>query len=282
MTKLAADPTKCDNCVDDREPLDSQQELILKIIKDKFNECNEFRNSDIESDKESVKYCCVCKKFIPEFHKYKLKDSVNPTNTYGTINPVVVINIFKDEDADHIPIGGVINEAFLNNEDDTRFDLRIIPEVDEEYQSDPTLERPASRGDTPFGHSDKWRTSSKRSMVSMKSHNSTQLRTMTPSRRRSSAITSNSSEKRRESIRNMLFGDPELSLRRFSQDIRSTVNEEKKLSDEYETYKVIFLQVFVPFLIAGFGNVGAGLILDYVQHWDVFQSVSELFILIAS
>lgn len=42
----------------------------------------------------------------------------------------------------------------------------------------------------------------------------------------------------------------------------------------------VAIQVFVPFLIAGFGTVGAGLVLDIIQHWQVFQKVSELFILV--
>lgn len=42
----------------------------------------------------------------------------------------------------------------------------------------------------------------------------------------------------------------------------------------------VAIQVFVPFLIAGFGTVGAGLVLDIIQHWLVFQKVSELFILV--
>ncbi|KAL5015109.1 hypothetical protein ScPMuIL_009379 [Solemya velum] len=42
----------------------------------------------------------------------------------------------------------------------------------------------------------------------------------------------------------------------------------------------IALQVFIPFIIAGFGTVGAGMVLDIVQHWDVFQEVSEVFILV--
>lgn len=40
------------------------------------------------------------------------------------------------------------------------------------------------------------------------------------------------------------------------------------------------IQVFVPFLVAGLGMVGAGLVLDVVQHWDVYQRVSEVFILV--
>lgn len=42
----------------------------------------------------------------------------------------------------------------------------------------------------------------------------------------------------------------------------------------------IAFQVFIPFLIAGFGTVGAGLVLDIVQHWEVFQKISEVFILV--
>ncbi|KFM73846.1 Solute carrier family 41 member 1, partial [Stegodyphus mimosarum] len=30
----------------------------------------------------------------------------------------------------------------------------------------------------------------------------------------------------------------------------------------------------------GFGTVGAGLVLDVVQHWEVFRVVSEIFILV--
>jgi len=35
-------------------------------------------------------------------------------------------------------------------------------------------------------------------------------------------------------------------------------------------------------MIAGFGNVGAGLILDNVQHWTVFVSITEMFVLVPS
>ncbi|KAK8769943.1 hypothetical protein V5799_013592, partial [Amblyomma americanum] len=39
-------------------------------------------------------------------------------------------------------------------------------------------------------------------------------------------------------------------------------------------------KVFVPFLTAGFGTVGAGLVLDAVQQWPAFARVTELFILV--
>ncbi|XP_036432070.1 LOW QUALITY PROTEIN: solute carrier family 41 member 2 [Colossoma macropomum] len=40
------------------------------------------------------------------------------------------------------------------------------------------------------------------------------------------------------------------------------------------------LQILVPFLLAGLGTVMAGMLLDVVQHWDVFQTVTEIFILV--
>lgn len=42
------------------------------------------------------------------------------------------------------------------------------------------------------------------------------------------------------------------------------------------------LQVMAAFIVAGFGNVGAGLILDFVKEWPVFLHVNELFILVPS
>ena len=40
------------------------------------------------------------------------------------------------------------------------------------------------------------------------------------------------------------------------------------------------IEIFIPFLLAGFGMVLAGILLDFVQHWTVFKSCSELFILV--
>lgn len=42
----------------------------------------------------------------------------------------------------------------------------------------------------------------------------------------------------------------------------------------------IGLQVFFPFLVAGFGTVSAGILLDVVQHWQVYKDISEIFILV--
>lgn len=42
-----------------------------------------------------------------------------------------------------------------------------------------------------------------------------------------------------------------------------------------ETFLSITLQIFFPFLIAGLGMVGAGLVLDVVQHWVSLSLRSE-------
>lgn len=40
------------------------------------------------------------------------------------------------------------------------------------------------------------------------------------------------------------------------------------------------LQVIPPFFLAGLGTLAAGLLLDEVQHWEVFKTISELFVLV--
>ncbi|XP_064012134.1 solute carrier family 41 member 3 isoform X2 [Pogoniulus pusillus] len=42
----------------------------------------------------------------------------------------------------------------------------------------------------------------------------------------------------------------------------------------------ICLQVLLPYLLAGLGMVMAGMVLDHVQHWDVFRTITEVFILV--
>ncbi|XP_075980407.1 solute carrier family 41 member 1-like [Anticarsia gemmatalis] len=59
-------------------------------------------------------------------------------------------------------------------------------------------------------------------------------------------------------------------------------NEEKPPDIKYEKENswVAGVQMFVSFLLAGFGMVAASLLLDVVQHWDVFTKVSEVYILV--
>ncbi|XP_037131552.1 solute carrier family 41 member 1-like isoform X2 [Syngnathus acus] len=43
---------------------------------------------------------------------------------------------------------------------------------------------------------------------------------------------------------------------------------------------LIALQVLVPFLVSGLGLVFAGVVMDLIQHWDVFKVITEVFILV--
>uniref|UniRef100_A0A8C4ZXR3 Solute carrier family 41 member n=1 Tax=Gadus morhua TaxID=8049 RepID=A0A8C4ZXR3_GADMO len=42
----------------------------------------------------------------------------------------------------------------------------------------------------------------------------------------------------------------------------------------------IAAQVLVPYLVSGLGMVSAGIVMDLIQHWEVFQVISEIFILV--
>ena len=42
----------------------------------------------------------------------------------------------------------------------------------------------------------------------------------------------------------------------------------------------VLKEVCLPYLSAGLGMVGAGMVLDTVQYWDVFQNIPQLFILV--
>ncbi|XP_057243697.1 solute carrier family 41 member 1-like, partial [Malurus melanocephalus] len=63
-------------------------------------------------------------------------------------------------------------------------------------------------------------------------------------------------------------------------DDTSTERGPEPASPLKETSFSIGLQVLFPFLLAGFGTVAAGMVLDIVQHWDVFKYVTEVFILV--
>ncbi|XP_073327063.1 solute carrier family 41 member 1-like [Pagrus major] len=49
---------------------------------------------------------------------------------------------------------------------------------------------------------------------------------------------------------------------------------------EEESSIAICLQVLFPYLLAGMGMVMAGMVLDNVQHWEVFKVITEVFILV--
>lgn len=49
---------------------------------------------------------------------------------------------------------------------------------------------------------------------------------------------------------------------------------------KHEEWWHVLLQVSIPFFIAGIGTIGAGIVLGRVERWTVFQTVSDLFILV--
>jgi len=88
---------------------------------------------------------------------------------------------------------------------------------------------------------------------------------------------------RKPSFRNIFLGVPEPERRRFSEDIRGANLATKcQALESKETKRVLILQVFIPFLLSGFGNVGAGLFLNYAQTWRVFRDNTIFYMLLAT
>ncbi|KAI9531276.1 hypothetical protein NQZ68_000774 [Dissostichus eleginoides] len=47
-----------------------------------------------------------------------------------------------------------------------------------------------------------------------------------------------------------------------------------------ESSWLIAAQVIVPYLVSGLGLVSAGIVMDLIQHWEVFKVITEVFILV--
>jgi len=63
-------------------------------------------------------------------------------------------------------------------------------------------------------------------------------------------------------------------------DVEEEVKEaEEEEVVEEESWRVL-VEVTPPYLVAGLGMVGAGLLLDTVQHWEVYRELPELFIMV--
>uniref|UniRef100_A0A8C4NRW6 Solute carrier family 41 member n=1 Tax=Dicentrarchus labrax TaxID=13489 RepID=A0A8C4NRW6_DICLA len=82
--------------------------------------------------------------------------------------------------------------------------------------------------------------------------------------------------------------EPMLAERRLSgeeADAEEEEDEEEGLGSDVqnmpkESPLAMALQILLPFLLAGFGTVSAGMVLDIVQHWEAFQYITEIFILV--
>ncbi|XP_055725621.1 solute carrier family 41 member 3-like isoform X2 [Salvelinus fontinalis] len=47
-----------------------------------------------------------------------------------------------------------------------------------------------------------------------------------------------------------------------------------------ESAWLILAQILLPYVVAGLGMVAAGIVMDLVQHWEVFREITEVFILV--
>ncbi|XP_061570776.1 solute carrier family 41 member 2 [Cololabis saira] len=82
--------------------------------------------------------------------------------------------------------------------------------------------------------------------------------------------------------------EPMLAERRLSGEEENEDGDEHEeegpgadvLNMPKESPLAMALQILVPFLLAGFGTVSAGMVLDIVQHWEAFQYITEIFILV--
>lgn len=75
-----------------------------------------------------------------------------------------------------------------------------------------------------------------------------------------------------------IYGGLPITKERARLSILSIQSEKQKLVEE--RWYQIFIQVSVPFFIAGIGTIGAGLVLNRVQEYKVFKNINELFVLV--
>ncbi|KAL3976535.1 T-box protein 2 [Sarotherodon galilaeus] len=81
--------------------------------------------------------------------------------------------------------------------------------------------------------------------------------------------------------------EPMLTEKRLSGEKADGEEEEEEEGLESNTQNMpkesalaMAFQILVPFLLAGFGTVSAGMVLDIVQHWEAFRYITEIFILV--
>jgi len=68
---------------------------------------------------------------------------------------------------------------------------------------------------------------------------------------------------------------------KMGQEARKLADKDSKdVQDVSESWSSVLVQVTPPYLCAGLGMVCAGLVLDSVQYWPVFQTLPELFIMV--
>ena len=89
-------------------------------------------------------------------------------------------------------------------------------------------------------------------------------------------------EDKEESPGSHSSAEMELKQRKVAKDENDGGSDdfsEQKVIEE-EKMSTVLGQVTLPYLVAGLGMVAAGLLLDKVQHWQVFVDLPELFIMV--
>ncbi|XP_056636484.1 solute carrier family 41 member 1-like isoform X2 [Diorhabda sublineata] len=90
----------------------------------------------------------------------------------------------------------------------------------------------------------------------------------------------NSLLSKKNSVREMytIYGGLSITKENARLSILSIQSEKQKLVEE--RWYQIFIQVSIPFFIAGLGTIGAGIVLNRVQEYEVFKNIDALFVLV--
>ncbi|KAG7239848.1 hypothetical protein INR49_030561 [Caranx melampygus] len=93
-------------------------------------------------------------------------------------------------------------------------------------------------------------------------------------------------DRRRETLHkplfNMVVTRLELELRYQGKKLRGVTWKLTRSEHGFlpESSWLIAAQVMVPYLVSGLGMVSAGIVMDLIQHWEVFKVITEVFILV--
>lgn len=76
--------------------------------------------------------------------------------------------------------------------------------------------------------------------------------------------------------------EPDGTFHPFTLSEKDEFSEEnvEKTEHQPESSLTMLFTITIPFFIAGFGMVGAGVLLDIVQDWDLYQNIHEIIILV--
>ncbi|XP_076262571.1 solute carrier family 41 member 1-like [Rhynchophorus ferrugineus] len=73
--------------------------------------------------------------------------------------------------------------------------------------------------------------------------------------------------------------NPKFDKQKSLESVLSTPSECERILKKEKWYSVA-IQIFIPFMIAGMGTIGAGIVLGKVEDYEVFQQVRALYVLV--